>query len=426
MALEKTSTESGLRIYVDSIPTAETSNIHVFIGTGSVHESDKVAGISHALEHCVHVSTESFANEAALNRFDGLNSIVSNAETSYNRTVYSSSGPFVEPIVRRMGEILFKATYKPKAIKNEMSVIRREAYSRKDEFENLHDISAYYAAFGKPYGRDIIGYADKLNFSPDQLRNFYNKHYVLSNMAVVAVGNVTIEDIVESIDKNFYDDGRTLSKQKMSKPKCVEVDTTGILQDDSDNALVTVSTPMSSDFIEKYLAEKQKYESAMRAIDMVCNNTLRLEKGLSYDGGIEFRTDNHRNAWCIQGNVTVDPKNVTKARKVFKKVLQNGSKGITNEQIAAALGSRKSAILSLMDSLEGRSDMHLHRLDIGAEPEDLRSVSNSVRNLSITAIREAIDDIARYVSENNSLTHISGSAQAVKNAQLLINPEAIV
>lgn len=425
MALEKTSTENGLRIYVDSIPTAETSNINVFIGTGSVHESDDVAGISHALEHCVHVSTESFANEAELNRYDGLNSIVSNAETSYNRTVYTSSGPFVEPIVRRMGEILFRATYKPKAIKNEMSVIRREAYSRRDEFENLHDISAYYAAFGKPYGRDIIGYANKLKFSPDQLRNYYDKHYVLSNMAVVAVGNVSMEEIVESVDKNFYDRGRTLSNQKVSKPKRAAADITGIFQEDSDNALVTVSTPMSSQFIHKYLAQKQKYESAMRAIDMVCNNTLRLDKGLSYDGGIEFRTDNHRNAWCIQGSVTVDPKNVTKAQKVFKKVLEYGSERFTNEQIAAALGSRKSAILSLMDSLEGRSEMHIHRLDIGVEPEDLRDVSNAVRNLSIIAVREAIDDISEYVSENSSLTHISGSAQAIKSAQLLINPEAV-
>lgn len=425
MALEKETMNSGLRVYVDTISGAETSNINVFVGTGSVNEPEDIAGISHALEHCVHVSTRAFSDETKLNHFDGKNAIVSNAETSYNRTVYISSGPNIEPIMRRMGEILFRASYHPKAIKNEMSVIRREAYSRREDYENLHDVSAFYAAFGKPYGRDVIGYADKLNFTPEQLRDYYDRHYILSNMAVVAVGNVQIEGIIRSVYKNFGENKQTANKVNLPEPQCVDADVTGLFQEGSDNAIISLTTPLDKNFVKKYINQKQLYESAMRVIDNECNRVLRLKKGLSYDGGVIFRNDNHKNAWAIQGYVTVDEKNVEKARKVIKEVLSYDEKQYTNMQINAAVGSRKSSILSAMDSLEGRSDMHIHRLDHGQEPEDVRNIADSLRNLSNRAIRGAINDISEYISESKSFTHISGGSKAVKKAQFLINPEFI-
>lgn len=425
MALEKTTMESGLRVYVDTAAGVETANINVFVGAGSVNEPEEVAGISHALEHCVHVSTKAFKNETKLNQFDGMNAIVSNAETSYSRTVYISSGPFVEPIMKRMGEILFRASYNPKAIKNEMSVIRREAYSRREDYENLHDVSAFYAAFGKPYGRDIIGYADKLNFTPEQLRNYYNQHYVLSNMAVVAVGNVRIDETLDSIEKYFENKEKIMLKIKIPKSQSIDVDVTGLFQEGSENAIISNTIPMDKHFVKKYIKQRQLYESAMRVIDNECNRILRLEKGLSYDGGVVFRNDNHKNAWAIQGYVTVDQDNVEKARGVINDVLRYDSNKYSNSQIETAVGSRKSSMLSTIDSLEGRSDMYIHRIDCGTEPEDVRSVATSLRNLSNRAIRNAIDDISGYIQENQSFIHISGGSKAIKKTQLIINPEFI-
>lgn len=425
MTLQTEKLENGLRIYVDTLPGAETSNVNVFVGTGSVDEPEEIAGISHALEHCVHVSTKTFSDETKLNHFDGMNAIVSNAETSYNRTVYISSGPAIEPIMRRMGEILFRASYNPKAVKNEMSIIRREACSRREDYENLHDVSAYYAAFGKPYGRDVIGYADRLNFTPDQLKDYYDRHYVLPNMAIVAVGSAQIEEVINSTSKYFEGNIQRANKVKVPEPKCVDAEVTGLFQEGSDNATISLTTPMDKTFVKKYINQKQLYESAMRVIDNECNRVLRLKKGLSYDSGVIFRTDNHINAWAIQGYVTVDEKNVEKARKVIKEVLSYDDKQYTNMQINAAVGSRKSSILSAMDSLEGRSDMHIHRLDHSQEPEDVRTIADSLRNLSNKAIRGAINDISEYISESGSFTHISGGAKAVKKAQFLINPESI-
>lgn len=425
MALQKEKLDSGLRLYVDTVPGAITSNINVFVGTGSVNESEETAGISHALEHCVHVGTKAFSDETKLNDFDGMNAIVSNAETSYNRTVYISSGPDIKPIMRRMGEILFRATYNPKAIKNEMSVIRREAYSRREDYENLHDVSAFYAAFGKPYGRDVIGYADKLHFTPEQLKGYYDRYYVLSNMAIVAVGNVQIEDLIDSISEYFAGNKQGLGNVKLPEPTRIDADVTGLFQEGSENATISITIPLDKSFLDKYINQKQVYESAMRVIDNECNMLLRLKKGLSYDGGVIFRNDNHKNAWAIEGCVTVDQKDVDKARRVIKDVLSYDDKRYTNRQINAAVGARRSSLLSAMDSLEGRSDMHIHRLDYGQEPEDVRTVADSLKNVSNRAIRAAINDISDHIGQSRPLTHISGGSKAIKKAELLINPECI-
>ena len=58
---------------------------------------------------------------------------------------------------------------------------------------------------GHPYeGRDPAGTIDTVNsITPEMLRAFYEKWYVPSNMAVVAVGAMTVEDLEALVDEHF-------------------------------------------------------------------------------------------------------------------------------------------------------------------------------------------------------------------------------
>ncbi len=418
ISLEKTTTPEGLRIYVDTIPTAETAKINGFVGVGSVHEANKLAGISHALEHCVHLSTDAFPDEQSLNEFTGINSLIANASTGYNSTSYYASGPEVEPNIKRLGEMLFRATFNPTLIPNEMLTVTREGYELRDTVDSLHDIASDYALFGKPYGRNIGGYADRIQFTPEQLQEFYRRHYVASNMAIVAVGNVRLEEVLRHVERYFDQSHEKKISIELPEPKHSGVNSTGLLSGTS-SAMIKIASPMMPSFVKKYLENKPAYEAAIAAISALSFTRFRTDTGISYDVHASFHDFNEPSAWSITGNATIDPSKIKKARSIFKDVLSRTNDSYSEMTIASAIGGTKAYILSQMDSIEDRTDLYVQNLEHNTEPIDLQNVVNTVRNLSHESVRNAIDEIVEYIDEHPPISHVTGPNKAMQSVDRL-------
>lgn len=421
MSLEKATTSDGLQVYVDTMPERETAKINVFVGVGSVHEPKKLAGISHALEHCVYISTELFPNEKALNEFTDASSLEIDDDTYYIRTCYGATGPYVEPNMKRLGEVLFRATFKDEYIPNELSTIKREAYELRDDIMRVHDIASDYALFGKPYGRSVIGYSDRIAFTSDQLRDFYKRHYTMSNMAIIAVGNVTMEEIMQGVERYFDASHNVKPVIEQAQPQQSKFATSGLLLPNSEISMVRFGSPLDQPFVQKYLDDKPRYETAMGAISRLCYQRFRIDTGLSYDGTASICDINDPVAWSIAGNATVDPADVGKARSMFRDILSHTSDSYSDAAIASAIGASKGIILGSMDSVESRTELYIQDLEHKVEPVDLREVAKAVRSLSPDGVRAAIDEIVEYINVNPPITHISGPKKAIKSADKIFD-----
>lgn len=420
MALETTTTPGGMSIYVDSIPGSRIANIQALVKTGSVHEAEHEAGLSHALEHCTHV-TEMFPSRQSLRDFDGENSILSNANTSYNRIVHFGIGPYVDPIMRRTGEVLFRATFEEDYIANEVKAINREALRDLDDIEGVHRNGMYYGLFGKPYGRDILGYHDSLMFTPEQLQDYYKRHYVQSNMALVAVGNVQMEEILQMVDKHFTPTTRPKPRHSLPAPERLDVDTTGLLMPGSENARINISTAFDKKFVRKYNKRKVFYETAIDVIRSQCLETLRFEAGLAYVADASVLKYNHENAWLLSAHVTTGPEHVNKARKLLTEVLVRPAESYSDKKIASSIGRLRSYWLQHVDSPDGKVDLHMGSLEQGQEPNDLNRFADTVLSQTHKDIRLALGDIAKHLADNRPMTHITGSKKAIKGADAIID-----
>ncbi len=424
MSLETTTTPEGLRIYVDTIPTAETAKINAFVGVGSVHEPDKLAGISHALEHCVHISTNLFPNDQALDEFTGINSLTANADTFYNRTCYYATGPYVEPNMRRLGQILFQPTFDPTYIPNEMSTVTREGLERRDDVYQLHYIASDYALFGKPYGRNVGGYADKINFTPNQMKKFYKKHYTMSNMAIVAVGNIRLEEVLQYTERYF--DHTQTKKLHVTPPlpEGMDVTTTGLLGAGS-SAVVRIASPMDKSFVDKYIDNKIAYKAAIQAMNALCYQRFRTDTGIAYDSEVSLNDINDLNAWSIVGDANVGAEKIKTTESLFRDIFSRTSNTYSEAAIASAVGSTRSDILCSMDSVEDRTELYIQNLEQQTEPRDLRQVAQSAHNLQHDSVRTAIDEIVEYMGNHPPITHITGPKKAMKSVDRMIGVHEI-
>ncbi|MCA9335097.1 insulinase family protein [Candidatus Saccharibacteria bacterium] len=421
MALEKMVTAEGMKLYVDTMPDRNVSKINVFVGAGSIHESEEQAGISHALEHCVHLSTEKFSNEEALNEFTGIHSLDANADTYYTRTCYYASGPQVEPNLLRLGELLFRATFKEEYIPNELLVVTREAHETRDDISRIHDVACEYSLFGKPYGRSVVGYADKLNYSAQELSEYYDRYYRMSNMALVAVGNVNMDQIASGIDRHFEHERKDTYAKKLSNVKHVSADRTGVFVNDDELAIVRVATPMDRQFANKYLGDKGRYTAAMNAIGALCYKRFRIDTGLSYDGMTHFYDLNDPRAWSIGGNATVDPRSTKKADILLRDVLSHTSDAYSDSAVDSAIGLTIGETITSMDAVADRMELYIQDLEQQVEPVDLDIRSDSVKRLTREGVRLAIDEIVEYIAEHPPKVHITGSKTAIKSVDEVID-----
>lgn len=421
MALEKITTSSGLNIYVDTMPDREITAIKACVGVGSIHETDATAGISHALEHIVHDSTELFPDEKSLNEFTGMHSLYGNAHTNYTQTVYDSIGPYVKPAIKRVGELLFRATFDPRFVPNELATVTREIYERRENADTVHGVAADYAFFGMPYGRAIGGYPDHLDYSIEELEQFYRRHYVSSNMALVAVGNIRAEDLVNYVNKFFDNSAKKKPISKQPTPHSLGVETVGLQMDGYDTSFVRYGVPMDKAMVKKYLNNKLLYETAMQAMSDLCFLRFRTETGLAYDASTDVYDHNSPKAWAIAGDTNVDPSNIKKARSLFKEIFSTPGSEYSHKAIASAIGTSRSATLSMMDSVEQVSDLYVADLALGIEPTDPRQEVQSIHNLAPEAVRETIDEIVDYFASRVPITQITGPKKAVKLADKIID-----
>lgn len=165
----------------------------ILLGTGSVCETEKLAGISHFLEHMPFKGTKKYRTAAKLSfSCDSLGS-ETNAFTDREMTGYYiklSKNASLKGL-DIIADIVLNPRLLEKDIQQERGVILEEYDKGLDEQDNIVDEMVHETLFrGHPLANSIIGTRKTINnISGDDLREYYKKHYLPSNMNLIVIGN---------------------------------------------------------------------------------------------------------------------------------------------------------------------------------------------------------------------------------------------
>lgn len=198
--------DNGLRLAVDEVKQAETVAIGVFVNTGSRNEDKKINGISHFLEHMAFKGTATRSARQIAEEFEGIGGRI-NAYTSKERTVYyvkvlKQHGEFA---VEFLADILQNSTFDAVELEKERGVILQEIAMTNDTPDDIvFDYFQEVAYAKQPLGRSILGPVKNIKkFQRQDFIDYMSKQYNYSNMAVVAAGNISEEQLVNWTKKYF-------------------------------------------------------------------------------------------------------------------------------------------------------------------------------------------------------------------------------
>ena len=189
-------------------------DVRLLVNVGSVDEADHEAGIGHFIEHMLFNGTADYPGnslDAALREIGvelgpDVNAHVGHDETVYEAQVRTDDPAKVDRVFHALSQMAGAATFEPDAVESERGVVLDEMRLALASI-NGTVIRAFDRIYtrGTPYeGQDPIGNARTVNsFTSEMLRAFYDKWYVPANLAVVAVGDLAVEDLEALVEEYF-------------------------------------------------------------------------------------------------------------------------------------------------------------------------------------------------------------------------------
>jgi len=197
---------NGIEVFLKEEKSYPLVSFMVIVHSGNLYEKPEELGLAHFLEHMLFDGTKNFKREKLKEEFSN-SGIYVNAFTREDYTAFFFTSPSKElqKGIYLLSEMLFESTFPDEEFEKEKNVVIEEIYMEIKREENLHDIEAKkYLFSGTPYSNPILGYEETIkNLKKENLINFWKKHYIPSNMSIIAIGDFEIENIMEIINLYF-------------------------------------------------------------------------------------------------------------------------------------------------------------------------------------------------------------------------------
>ena len=207
--------DNGLTYYLRCNDSpGDRLSLRLAVNAGSLNEAEAGSGVAHFLEHMLFNGTEKYPGNELTRVLQALGVEFGpdiNATTSYDETVYeldvgTGDGGAVNTAFDVLAQWAHAATINPDDVEAERGVVRDEYRLRIETAEGAVGVAfPRMYDLGTPYeGRLPIGSLEGIEGATAQdMRDFYEKWYVPSNMAVVAVGQLPLDILEGLVEKHF-------------------------------------------------------------------------------------------------------------------------------------------------------------------------------------------------------------------------------
>ena len=193
-----TELDSGVRVVTESMDSVRSVSLGYWIGTGSRHEREPEAGLSHLIEHLLFKGSDKYASLEIDQLFDAMGAELNAGTGKETTSLYARViDAHLEDAFDVMSEMVWRPAFRD--VEAEREVILEEiAMYEDDPQDKVFDVLGE-AVFGShPLGRAIIGRAAVVAETPvAQIAAFHDARYVPRNVVIAAAGAVDHDALVE-------------------------------------------------------------------------------------------------------------------------------------------------------------------------------------------------------------------------------------
>ena len=363
-----TTLESGVRIVTEAMPSVRSVSLGFWIGTGSRHESDDQAGLSHLLEHLLFKGTANYASIEIDQIFDAMGAELNAGTGKETTSVYAR---VIDAHLADAFDVMADMVFRPLLtdIDSEREVILEEiAMYEDDPQEKVFDLLGE-ATFGDdPLGRAIIGRAAVISDTPAAaIAGFHADRYSPSNVVIAAAGAVDHDQLVALATDRVP--ARGAERQSGARRRCNRraVRAVGL----------SARTPSSSTSASAAtgLSRHDDRRFALRVLDTIFGGTsssrlfqeVRERRGLAY--AVYSFTSAYQDTGQVGLYVGTRAENLAQAMEVVGSELAHcRSQPATAEELHRAKENLKGRVVLALESTGARMNRLGSEVLAGEEP----------------------------------------------------------
>jgi len=383
------------------VPQQNTHSVTVLVmyPVGSRHESSKLNGVSHYIEHLMFKGTEKRKNTLTLTREIDRLGAEYNAFTGKDYTGYyiKADCRYIETSLDILSDMLFNSIFDKKEMEREKTVIVEELRMYKDNpVMNIDNIFEDLLFDGCPLGRDIGGTEKNvMNFLRPDVLEYKQKYYDPSNMHIIVAGEIS-DPFKNYIEKYFGREKNKYKTSRSSKP--------ALFGSEKKENRIAVQRK-STDQVQMRLGFPGfKYQASENPIVAVMNKILggsmssrlfiqiRERRGLAYT--IYSGSENFEDIGYVYVGAGLEAKNINKAIEVIKKEIEKLiDHGVTKQELQDAKTHIRGRLTLSMEDSSAQANWYAHQAlfakKIKTQEEKLQEIEK------VTA--KQIQDLAKRV-----------------------------
>ncbi|MFZ9595478.1 MAG: M16 family metallopeptidase [Bdellovibrionia bacterium] len=200
---KKTVLSNGLTVVSERLEGFKSLSLGVWVKIGTRHESPKVAGVSHFLEHMLFKGTQKRSALDIARQVDQVggefNAFTAREHTCFHLLMLQKDYRLGLDI---LSDILLHSTFKEEEFERERKVILQEISMVEESPEELaYDIFYELVYPNQGLGRPILGSTESIaQMKRQDLVDFFLKHYRPDQLVIAAAGDLSHDAVLKSIE----------------------------------------------------------------------------------------------------------------------------------------------------------------------------------------------------------------------------------
>lgn len=199
MSIRRSDLPNGLTVVTEAVPGSRSASFGCWVRVGSRDEPDRLAGVSHFLEHLLFKGTTTRSGREISEEIEAVGGEM-NAHTGpeatafYTRVPASAASLGLDLLV----DVVTDPAFDDDDVESERQVILEELHQAEDEGDDRVHVLAQEALWGRhPLGREVLGDAETIGaMSHADIRRFFESQYHPADLFLVGAGAVDHDAVV--------------------------------------------------------------------------------------------------------------------------------------------------------------------------------------------------------------------------------------
>lgn len=351
---------NGLTLIIQPDYAADLVAANVWVKAGSANETRETNGISHLIEHLVFGATRTRKPGEVDREMESLGATL-DARTSRDWANFSTTtaSRHLAKALDVLADVVSGAQFHPAELERERPIILDElARKESDAMTICRDHLAARLYGDHPYALPVEGTPATIkSIKRQDILDYYHKHYVAPNMAVVLVGAVDSQQAIEQVGKAF---------QRVAAGPGHPTDP-GAVAPVNEQAAGRITAPYKLNYLAiGFLGPEGSEEADVCATDVMLTylgfgyrswmaDELKGRMGLAMDVDADFLTQRRRGLISLIAATT--PDNTEKARgAIFARLASLRSEGIPEPALSLAKRSLLGQYAFQNETYAGRAN----------------------------------------------------------------------